>query len=61
MTRLSEGIKKPWLKSILEGNKNIINDYDFLVQEIEKGDPVNPCMDDYKEKLNMMEVLTSSN
>ena len=31
--------------------KNIINNHTFLVQETEKGEPVTPCMDVYKAKI----------
>ena len=36
---------------------NVINNQTFLVNETEKGEPVNPCMDIYKEKNNLMESL----
>ena len=61
---LSEDINKPWLKdqvfrwykkSLDKRNmkeiKNIINSHHFLVQDSEKGDPVGPCMDVYKAKV----------
>ena len=32
---------------------------DFLMDHPEKGEQVTPCMDIYKKKSNMMEVLTS--
>ena len=50
MTRLSDDIKKPWLKANLKDIKNIINNQTFLVQDPEKGDPVTTCMDVYKSK-----------
>ena len=31
--------------------KNIINNKTFLVQDPEKGEPVTPCMDIYKGKI----------
>ena len=48
VTKISENIKKPWLKATLKEIKNLINDPNFLVQEPEKDEPVNPCMDVYK-------------
>ena len=38
---------------------NLVNNQDFIVQDPDKFEPVNPCMNVYKEKFNMIEVLTS--
>ena len=51
VTRLSDYINKSWLKEILKEFKNLINNHNFLVQEPEKGEPVTPCMDVYKAKI----------
>ena len=51
MTRLSDDINKPWLKVTPKEIENIINNQTFLVQYLEKGEPVNPCMDVYKAKI----------
>ena len=51
MTRLLEETKKPWLKATLKEIKNLINNQTFLVQELEKGEPVTLCMDVYKAKI----------
>ena len=51
VTRLSEYIKKPWLKTTLKDIKNLINDHRCFVKEPEKGEPVAPCMDVYKSKI----------
>ena len=48
MTRLSDYIKKPWLKATLKDIKNVIKNQNFLVRELEKSNPVTPCMDMYK-------------
>ena len=48
---LSDHIKKLWLKETQKEIKNIINNQNFLFQEPEKGDPVSPCMDAYKAKI----------
>ena len=49
VTRLSENIKKPWLKSTMKEIGDLINNQTFLVQDSEKGEPVTPCMGVYKE------------
>ena len=49
--RLSDDIKKPWLKENQKEIKNLINHQTFLVQDPEKGEPVTPCMDVYKYKI----------
>ena len=51
VTRLSEDIKKPWLKSTQKEIKILINNQTFLVQNTEKGEPVTPFMDVYKAKI----------
>ena len=51
MTRLSDDIKKPWIKANPKEIKNLINNQTFLVQDPDKGEPVNPCMDVYKYKI----------
>ena len=38
---------------------NLINNQNFLVYDPEKGEPMTPYIDVYKEKLNLMEVLTN--
>ena len=51
VTRFSYGIKKPWIKTTQKDIKNIINYQTFLVQDPDKGEPVTPCMDVYKDKI----------
>ena len=51
MTKLSDDIKKPWLKATLKDIKNLINNQTFLVEDPEKDEPVTPCMDVYKAKI----------
>ena len=48
VTRLSENIRKPWLKANLNEINNLIKNQTFLVDETEKYEPVTPCMDVYK-------------
>ena len=51
VTRLSNDINKNWLKATQKEIKNIINNQTFLIPEPEKGEPVTPCMDVYKAKI----------
>ena len=51
VTKFSYDIKKPWLKATQKEIHNLINNQNFLVQQPEKGDPVTPCMDVYKAKI----------
>ena len=49
--KLSENIRKPWLKATLKEIKNIINNQTFLIEYQNEGEPVTPCMDVYKYKI----------
>ena len=49
--KLSDNIKKPWLKATLKEIKNLINNQNFLVEDKNEGEPVTPCMDVYKSKI----------
>ena len=49
--KLSDIINKPWLKANLKEKKNIINNKPFLVKDQNEGEPVTPCMDVYKAKI----------
>ena len=51
VTKLSENIKKPWLKASLKEIKNLINNQNFLIEDQNEGEPVAPCMDVYKAKI----------
>ena len=51
VTKLSENIKKPWLKENLKEIKNLINNQNFLTEDQNEGEPVTPCMDVYKAKI----------
>ena len=48
---MSDDIKKPWLKSTQKEIKNLINNQTFLVEYPKKSEPVTPCMDMYKAKI----------
>ena len=49
--KLSENIRKPWLKATLKEKKNIIKNPTFLIEDQKEGEPVTPCMDVYKYKI----------
>ena len=44
-------MKKPWLKATLKEIQNLINNQIFLIEDKNEGEPVNPCMDVYKAKI----------
>ena len=48
---LSENIKKPWLKATLKETENLINNQTFLIEDQNEGEPVTPCMDVYRAKI----------
>ena len=49
--KISENIKKPWLKATLKEITNLINNRTFLIEDQNKGEPVTPCMNVYKAKI----------
>ena len=49
--KLSDNIKKPWLKETLKEIKNPINNQTFLIEYRNEGKLVTPCMDVYKAKI----------
>ena len=51
VTKLSDNIQKPWLKSNLKEIRNLIKNQNFLIEDPNKGEPVTPCMDVYKAKI----------
>ena len=51
VTKLSENIKKPWLKSTIKKIDNITNNHTFLIEYQNEGEPVTPCMYVYKAKI----------
>ena len=52
VTKLSDYIKKPWLKTTLNYIQNLFNNQTFLVDDPDKDEPVTPCMDVYKAKIH---------
>ena len=57
MTKLSENIRKSWLKETIKEIKNLINNQNFLIEDKKEGEPVTPCMDVYKSKIQSDESL----
>ena len=51
MKNISDDIKKPWIKATLKEIENLINNHTFLVEYPEKYEPMTPCMDVYKSKI----------
>ena len=51
MTKLSDDIKKPWIKATQKEIKNLIINQTFLVEDPKKGEPVTPYIDLYKAKI----------
>ena len=48
---MSDNIKKPWIKATLKEIKNLINNQTLLVEDQNEGEPVTPCMNVYKAKI----------
>ena len=48
---MSYNINKPCLKATLKDIKNLINNQNFLIENQNEGEPVTPCMDVYKAKI----------
>ena len=57
VTKLSENIKKPWLKSTLNEINDLINNQTFLIEDQNEGEPVTPCMDGYKANIQSDVIL----
>ena len=49
--KLSENIRKPWLKATIKELNNLINNQTFMIEEPKDGEPVTPCMDVYKANI----------
>ena len=48
---MSYTIKKPWSKETLKKIRNLINHQTFLIEDQNEGEPITPCMDVYKAKV----------
>ena len=55
--KLSENIRKPWIKATLKEIKNIINNQTFLIEDQNEGEPVTPYMDVYKANIQSDVIL----
>ena len=51
VTKLSENIRKPWLKATMKEIKNLTNNQTFLIEDPKDGEPMIPCMGVYKAKI----------
>ena len=51
MPKLSDNIRKPWLKATLKEIKNLINNQTFLIEDQKEVEPVTTCMDVYKANI----------
>ena len=51
VTKLSENIRKPWLKATPKEIKNLINNQTFLIEDPKDGEPLTPCMNVYKANI----------
>ena len=51
VSKLSENIKKPRLKATIKEINNLINNQTFLIEDQNEGEPVTPCIDVYKAKI----------
>ena len=51
VTKLSKHIRKPWQKATLKEINNLINNQTFPIEYPNDGEPVTPCTDVYKSKI----------
>ena len=51
VTRLPEDVKNDWLKTTVKDIKKLIKNQTFIMDDPEMVDPVTPCMDIYKAKI----------
>ena len=51
VTKVSDEIMTPWLEANLKQIKDIINNQTFLIEDQNEGEPVTPCMDVHKAKI----------
>ena len=57
VTKLSENINKNYLKATIKEIKNLTNNQTFLIEYQNEGEPVTPCMDVYKAKIQSDESI----
>ena len=51
VTKLSENIRKHWLKDNLKEIKNLINNQNFIIEDPKDGEPVTPYIDVFKAEI----------
>ena len=51
VTKLSDNMKKPWLKATIKEIKNLIKNQTLIVQDPGRSEPVTPYMDVFKSKI----------
>ena len=51
VTKLSYDINKPWIKETQKDIKNLINNHNSPVEYPNKSEPVTPCIDVYKARI----------
>ena len=51
VTKFSDDINKTWIKANLKKINNLVNNQTFLVEDTDKDEPVTPCIDVYKAKI----------
>ena len=49
--KLSDNIRKPWLKATIKEIKNLTNNQNLPIEDQTESEPVTPCMDVYKAKI----------
>ena len=49
--KLSDDLKKPWIKANLKEINDLINNQTFIVEHTEKDEPVTPCIYIYKTNI----------
>ena len=54
---MAENIRKPWLKATLKEIKNLINNQTLIIEDPKDCEPVTPCMDVYKAKIQSDGIL----
>ena len=59
--KLSDYIRKPWLNETQNYIKNLINNRTFIFGDIKKGEPVTPCMDVHKAKVQSNGIIYKLN
>ena len=54
VTKFSDNMEKPWLKATLKDIKNLINNQDYIVEDLDKGGPVTHAWMCTRQKFNLI-------